>query len=202
MLALLYQVSLLVVAGIALARSVSVFLFFVRTSFRRRATVMARWGWVEFAIILDPILLASLTFALYPASAQESPSLAGLTAAMLGAFLAIGGGLFGLWTFRTLPSMGSGHYVLAGQRIVDRGPYALVRHPVYLCAIVIWLALPVAYRSLVAFSVLAICVIPILFLYAREEEKLMVEHYGQEYLDYQRRVGMFLPRCRPSASGD
>lgn len=197
-----YQIALLVVAGVALARSVSVFLFFGRTWLRRRATVAARWGRVELAVVLDPVLLALLTSWLYPASAQEPPSLARVAAAVSGAALALGGGLFGLWTLRTLPSMGSGHYVLADQRIVERGPYALVRHPVYLGGILIWLALPVAYRSAVALAVLVLGVIPILALYAREEEKLMIEHYGAQYRDYQRRVGMFLPRWRPGAPRD
>lgn len=195
-----YQAALLVVAGVALARSLSVLLFFGRTLLRRRETVATRWGWVELAILLDPILLAASTLLLHPGAAHDpSPSFARVAAAGAGAVLALGGGLFGLWTVRSLPSMGSGHYVLADQPIVDRGPYARVRHPVYLCGIMIWLALPVAYASRAAAAVVALYVLPIYFLYAREEEKLMVEHYGAAYRDYRERVGMFLPRLRPAA---
>ena len=51
--------------------------------------------------------------------------------------------------------------------------------------------LPVAYASIAALAIFAFYVLPILVLYAREEEKLMVEHYGTEYREYQQRVGMF-----------
>jgi protein-S-isoprenylcysteine O-methyltransferase Ste14 len=155
-----------------------------------------KWGWVEIAVVPEPIVLALVTYGLYAASTQATPSFPNLVGAFAGAILAIGGGLLGAWTLRTLSSMGAGHYVLEGQRIVDRGPFALARHPVYLCAFLIWLALPVAYASITALAVFVVYVLPIYVLYAREEEKLLIKHYGDEYREYRQRVGMFLPRVR------
>ncbi len=190
----LHNIALLVVAGIALVRSFSVLLFTVRTLLRRKNLVAAKLGWVEYSAIPEPILLALLTIFLFPASSLESPSLLQQVGAILGAILAFSGGLFSLWTLRSLPSMGSGHYVLPDQGLVDKGPYGLVRHPIYLFAFLVWFALSLAYVSIVVLAVFVAYALPILVLYAREEEKLMVEQFGREYREYQKRVGMFFPR--------
>ncbi len=190
----LYNIALLVVAGIALVRSISVLLFTVRTLLRRRDFVAAKLGRVEYSAIPEPILLAILTIFLFPASSLAAPSLLQQVGAILGAILALGGGLFSLWTLRSLPSMGSGHYVLPDQRLVDKGPYGLVRHPIYLFAFSVWSALAVGYASIAVGAVFLAYALPILVLYAREEEKLMVEQFGMEYREYQKRVGMFFPR--------
>jgi protein-S-isoprenylcysteine O-methyltransferase Ste14 len=189
-----YGLALLGVTGIALARSVSVILFFVRNLLRRKTTVATKWGGIEFLVIPEPILLAGFAYSLYAAASPESPSLARQAAALCGAFVALGGGWFGLWTFLSLPSMSSGHYVLPQQRIVKEGPYALVRHPVYLCAFLIWLALPIGYLNILSLIVFAVYVVPSYIMYMREEERMMAAHYGDEYLEYQSRVGMLFPR--------
>jgi len=190
----LYKMALLIVAGIALVRSISVLLFTVRTLLRRRDFVAAKLGRVEYSAIPEPILLAVLTVFLFPVSSLAQPSIFQQVGAILGAILALGGGLFSLWTLRSLPSMGSGHYVLPDQRLVDKGPFGLVRHPIYLFAFLVWFALAVGYASLVILAVFVAYALPILVLYAREEEKLMVEQFGREYREYQKRVGMFFPR--------
>ena len=190
----LHKMALLVVAGIALVRSISVLLFTVRTLLRRRDFVAAKLGWVEYSAIPEPILLALLTIFLFPGSSLAQPSLLQQVGAILGAILALGAGLFSLWTLRSLPSMGSGHYVLPDQKLVDKGPYGFVRHPIYLFAFMVWSGLAVGYASILVLGVFVVYSMPILVLYAREEEKLMVEQFGREYLEYQKRVGMFFPR--------
>jgi len=95
-----------------------------------------------------------------------------------------------------LPSVGSGHYVLEKQPIVDRGAYGWLRHPLYLAAFMIWLALAAAYFSLLPLLVLGVYVLPIYVLYIREEEQLMIERYGETYREYRQRVGGLVPRLR------
>ena len=79
-------------------------------------------------------------------------------------------------------------------RLATTGLYGLVRHPQYigLCiglfgeGVVHWPTL---------FSVGLFPVIVLAYgLLARSEEKRMVEQFGEEYLTYQRRVPMFIPR--------
>lgn len=79
-------------------------------------------------------------------------------------------------------------------RLATRGPYALVRHPQYTGfflalfgeGVVHW---PTVF-SLTAFPIVVIAYV----LLARKEERQMIEKFGDEYREYQRRVQMFLPR--------
>ena len=79
-------------------------------------------------------------------------------------------------------------------RLANGGPYAVVRHPQYMG---IFLALfgegvvhwPTVF-SLAAFPV----IVTAYALLARREERRMVEKFGDEYRQYQRRVPMFFPR--------
>ena len=79
-------------------------------------------------------------------------------------------------------------------RLATGGPYALVRHPQYTGfflalfgeGVVHW---PTVF-SLAAFPLVVIAYV----LLARKEERQMIEEFGDEYREYQRRVPMFLPR--------
>lgn len=186
-----------VVTVIAFARSAWVLLGFARTLLRARSLVATRWGWVEILVIPEPFVLAAVSYALLtreaPSAALEAARVA---AAVAGFLLAAGGVALTGWAAVSLPSVGSGHYVLEEQPIVDRGAYGWLRHPFYLAAFMIWLGLAVAYASVLALLVLGLYVIPIYRLYVREEEELMIQRYGEAYREYRRRVGGLLPRLR------
>ena len=185
------------VTAIAFARSVWVVVGFVRTLLRGRSLVATKWGWVEFSVVPEPLVIAAVAYVLVtheaPAVAYSALRVAGATVAGL---LALGGVALTLWAFLSLPSVASGHYVLQGQPIVEGGAYRWVRHPMYLAVFMIWLSLAAAYFSLLPLLVLALYVIPVMLLYIREEEALMIEQYGDAYRDYRRRVGGLVPRVR------
>lgn len=84
----------------------------------------------------------------------------------------------------------------ADHRVVQRGPFALVRHPVYLSfdLAVVGAALALA-DPLV--GLVAILSLPLMYGRARAEERFLVEQLGDAYRDYRRRVPMFLPWPRP-----
>lgn len=189
------RLTILTVTVIAFARTAWVLVGFVRTLLRGRSIVAARWGWVEVLTIPEPLVLAGVTYALVlHGTPQALPSLLHVAGAVGGAAMALGGLALTGWAFFSLPSVGSGHYVLEGQPIVDRGAYGWVRHPLYLAAFMIWFALALAYLSVLPLLVLALYVIPIYWLYIREEERLMTERYGDAYREYRNRVGGLAPR--------
>jgi protein-S-isoprenylcysteine O-methyltransferase Ste14 len=78
-------------------------------------------------------------------------------------------------------------------RIVDTGPYALVRHPIYSGVMVAALATGLMRASPAAF--LGAVLIAVGFsMTARIEEGFLREQLGAEgYDDYRRRVGMLIP---------
>lgn len=79
-------------------------------------------------------------------------------------------------------------------RLVTASVYARVRHPQYTGLFLIVFGEGIVHWPTIV-SVAAFPVIVIAYtLLARKEERQMVNKFGQEYLDYQRRVPMFIPR--------
>lgn len=79
-------------------------------------------------------------------------------------------------------------------RLATGGPYAVVRHPQYTGIFMVLFGEGVVHWptvfSLAAFPIIVIAYV----LLARKEERQMIEKFGDEYRQYQRRVPMFLPR--------
>jgi len=88
--------------------------------------------------------------------------------------------------------------VLPEQQLVTRGPFGLVRHPLYLAAILVWLALWLVFASPLALALALLYVVPGYWIYARSEEEMLAAHFGEAYARYRNEVGMLLPRLRPT----
>ena len=77
--------------------------------------------------------------------------------------------------------------------IVKDGVFRLVRHPFYLSLIVICFSLVLLFGSYLLLAA-SIVVAIILVGQARDEERILSEKFGEEYLVYQRTTGMFFPK--------
>lgn len=77
--------------------------------------------------------------------------------------------------------------------IIKTGVFSVVRHPIYLGSILLYLALIIISLSIVAFC---IWIIIILFYYfiSRYEEKLLIDRLGSQYEEYMGEVPMFIPK--------
>jgi protein-S-isoprenylcysteine O-methyltransferase Ste14 len=87
----------------------------------------------------------------------------------------------------------------AGERdpgLVRSGPYAFIRHPIYLGAMLETLGVALFFGSPVAVAVAAMCFWPAEFARARFEERVLLVSLGDAYQVYCREVGGFLPRFR------
>lgn len=76
--------------------------------------------------------------------------------------------------------------VRKGQRVVDTGLYAIVRHPMYTATTLLFLAMPLVLASPISFSVMLLY-LPLIILRIRREERLL-ERELEGYSDYMRRV--------------
>jgi protein-S-isoprenylcysteine O-methyltransferase Ste14 len=77
--------------------------------------------------------------------------------------------------------------------LVKTGPFRFVRHPFYLSLIIICFStglLLSSYIVLLAFIV----VLVLLINEAKWEEEMLIKQFGDEYRQYQKKTGMFLPR--------
>ena len=107
-----------------------------------------------------------------------------------------------LWGARTLgemyrPSSAFGAPLTAGHRLVTHGPFAWVRHPMYLGLQVAALGGLLLFRtwtmSFVALNFLA------LIIRAKREEQSLALEFGEQWQAYMRRVPAWIPRLpRPA----
>ena len=84
-----------------------------------------------------------------------------------------------VWLSRTIE-------VQKGQKVVDTGLYGAVRHPMYMCTLLLFLAMPLVLGSLPSFAVM-LAYIPIIVMRIRNEEKVLTEEL-EGYAEYKTRV--------------
>jgi protein-S-isoprenylcysteine O-methyltransferase Ste14 len=84
-----------------------------------------------------------------------------------------------IWVFRTNSYAARVVEVAEGQQVIDRGPYAIVRHPMYVGTILTYCFAPLVLDSWYA-AILGLAIIPILVVRIGNEEKVL----GQELKGY------------------
>ena len=123
---------------------------------------------------------------------KDSPGIAE-TVGWLLLGVVIAGLAFAWWARVHLGRLWSGRVTRKeGHRVVDTGPYALVRHPIYTGVILSALATGIAETRILA--LLGAVVIAIGFsLRARLEERFLAAELGPAYEAYAKRVPMLIP---------
>jgi len=79
--------------------------------------------------------------------------------------------------------------------VIRKGVFSVMRHPVYLGEILLYLGLLMLSISLAA-AVVWVGAIAFLHYISRHEERLLLERFGVEYEQYMRDVPMWIPRIR------
>lgn len=79
--------------------------------------------------------------------------------------------------------------------LVTDGIYSRIRHPLYLATLLVFSALALIYPFSVV-TVFALCMIAYTMIGAYFEERKLVKHYGDEYLEYMKTAGFILPKLR------
>ncbi len=95
---------------------------------------------------------------------------------------------------------GKGLSIVFGEKretpgVIRKNVFGVVRHPIYLSEILLYLGLLILSISLAA---AAVWVITIVFLHgiSRYEERLLLARFGEDYKKYMRDVPMWIPRLR------
>jgi protein-S-isoprenylcysteine O-methyltransferase Ste14 len=79
--------------------------------------------------------------------------------------------------------------------VIRKGVFGMVRHPIYLSEVLLYLGLIVLNMSLAA-GVVWLGAAAFLYYLSRYEEKLLLKRFGDDYMSYMREVGMWAPRLR------
>ena len=76
--------------------------------------------------------------------------------------------------------------VQEGQKVVDTGLYGIVRHPMYMATVLLFLALPLVLGSVISFIIM-LCYIPIIVKRIRNEEQVLTKDL-HGYKAYKKKV--------------
>ena len=98
------------------------------------------------------------------------------------------------WTLRSLGKNLTDTVVTRKHHsLVTTGPYRWVRHPFYVCAALVTLAVSLISAN-AFFLVAGGLILLLLFFRTRVEEANLVSRFGEDYRKYMDRTGRFFPR--------
>jgi protein-S-isoprenylcysteine O-methyltransferase Ste14 len=98
-----------------------------------------------------------------------------------------------IWSYKSIGESYSQEIVVfKDHKLADKGPFKIIRHPQYLSQILVDFGGAVATLSYVLLPI-AIIQIPILFMRASFEEKLLKKHFKEEFEQYKKNRGFMIP---------
>lgn len=125
-----------------------------------------------------------------------APRLAEPIVAWAGAVIVVLGVGLSIWAKLRLGRWFSASFgVKPGHVLVTDGPYGVTRHPIYTGLLAAVAGCALAWNSALTLALAALLVIP-LVLHTAVEEALFVEHFGEPYREYRRRVPRLMPGWR------
>ena len=81
---------------------------------------------------------------------------------------------------------------LKDQKLIQHGVYRHIRHPITLAAIIYTPAIPLVLSSLYGFLVM-LGIVPLFLYRIGIEEKMLIEKFGPEYIQYMKRTKRLIP---------
>ena len=113
---------------------------------------------------------------------------------LVGLLIATGSAAFAAWA---MWSLGRGYGirmdVFEGHSLKTDGPYALVRHPMYLGIVLFHLGASLAMESPLLLAATALIVAPFTAVRIAAEERVLRDAFGDRYLRYAERVPALIP---------
>ncbi|NWF96647.1 MAG: isoprenylcysteine carboxylmethyltransferase family protein [Candidatus Thorarchaeota archaeon] len=172
------------------------------SALRVKSRIIDRWGKSVYARLFNLTSVAALLFAFLlmdfwdwfyfisvPSSVNYILMLGGIALVVTGILLSAAASR--VLSVSTVADMRTDRM----PELVTTGVYSRMRHPLYLATIILLAALVLIYpfANVAAFSIsLGVYVLIGAYL----EERKLVLHYGQEYIDYRKQAGFMLPRLR------
>lgn len=106
----------------------------------------------------------------------------------------IAGLILGIWSILAMGfgNINAGPDPLPEGRLVSRGPYAVIRHPMYAAILMVFTPLLLDHFTIPRLAILILLVINLL-LKIRYEEKQMKMAYCRQYIEYSTRTWQLIP---------
>jgi len=93
-----------------------------------------------------------------------------------------------VWSFKSLPAADRGN------KLCTSGAFRYVRHPLYAAFLSVFnFGLAIWLNSYI-FVLWALLLHPVWHYLVRDEEQMMIDTFGETYIEYQKKTGRFFPR--------
>ena len=79
--------------------------------------------------------------------------------------------------------------------VIRTDVFSLVRHPIYLGPMLLYLGFIILSMSVIAFGIWIIIIVFYVYI-SRYEENILIDKLGEEYEQYMHDVPMFIPKIR------
>jgi len=168
-------------------------LYWLVMAFATKRT-LERGGLLGYRVVAVAILFGSLAVGrLLGVSAQSHLWQTTLASGVLSDCIVLAGAAFTIWARITLGRNWSAEVTFKqDHELVESGPYALARHPIYTGIILMALGTAIDYGRTIGFALfLALC--GGLWWKARQEERIMSSHFPDAYAEYRTRVRAIIP---------
>lgn len=112
----------------------------------------------------------------------------------LGVIVFFSGLALRLWSVRILGRLFTFEIGIRPEhRIIEEGPYRFIRHPSYTGYLLILAGISVAYSSWFLFLTTFLSAVGFLLVRIRQEEKMLLSHFGPAYAEYIKRTKRLIP---------
>ena len=172
------------------------------SSLRVKEILIDRWGKEGYARIFNTTSMLTLLIAFLSMNFWDwiyfitQPALIQPLLIILGILLGLGGAVVAMMASRVISvSTVADMRTDRKAELITDGIYFRVRHPLYLATVLVFSALALIY-PFPAVIVFSLCMISYTMIGAYFEERKLVKHYGDEYLEYKRTAGFILPKLR------
>ena len=101
-------------------------------------------------------------------------------------------GLISFWIFKKRGGVQKGKSYIHTTKLVEKGPYAIIRHPQYLGGILFTISITL-WTQLWVSLILSIIILVLTYQWTYVEDKKLIEKFGEDYKKYKEKV----PRLNP-----
>ena len=141
------------------------------------------------------LILSAYALAVLAISCHVLPSIElGRAVAWAGVAIGASGFFLRIWAMRVLGQFYTRRLVTtAEQRVVQEGPYRLVRHPGYLGSLLVWTGAAASSGNMLCLAAVA-ALLAVAYAYRiRTEERMLMVALGKAYEDYRQRSWRLFP---------
>jgi protein-S-isoprenylcysteine O-methyltransferase Ste14 len=167
--------------------------YWVVMAFTTKRTI-ERGGFLGYRLVALVLVLGLLAIGrLLHVSPQSRPWQTTLALGLVSDCIVLAGAAFTVWARVTLGRNWSAEVTFKqDHELIESGPYALARHPIYTGLIVMALGTAIDYGRVIGLAVFfSLC--GALWWKARQEERIMSRHFPEAYAEYRARVRAIVP---------